>query len=245
MGAATIVFARGDFSIPGATELPQGEDGGVPDTESHFFKLLSDSNPDVIVLDLTRFRSLGIATILRIRQQSQVPILAVCDLRHSSAREFRIAGAAECVGTPIDILELNERLQQIIRITRRGSRQRSGSPEAFSFAGFTFYPHRDVLAATNGATLTLTTSESRLLLHFVSHPQRLCPRAEIVGVLYGGGRAAGDRAIDIVVNRLRHKLVVLRGAAGRTLIKTEFRRGYVLVAAVSTADESHETGTAA
>ena len=245
MSAATIVFARGDFSMPGAAEMPQGEDGAVPDAETHFFDLLRNSNPDVIVLDLSRLPSLGVETILKIRQRSRVPILVVCDLRHPSAREFRIAGAAECITTPIDILDLNERLQQIIRITPQISRQQSGVPEAISFAGLIFYPHHDLIEGESGTTLRVTTLESRLLLHFVLHPWRLCPRAEIIGVLYGGDRAAGDRVIDIVINRLRRKFVILRGAAARNLIKTEFRRGYVFVAAVSTANERRETGAAA
>jgi len=244
MSAATIVFAREDLSIPGAAEMTRREAVQVPGAESKFFDLLRNSNPDVIVLDLSRHPAAGVDTILKIRQQSSIPILVVCDPRHPSAQEFRIAGAAECVPTPVDILVLNAALQQIIGITRR-DRRRSDGPAAFTFAGFAFDPHRNLLAVANGATLGLTTSESRLLLHFVSHPWQLCPRSEIAGVLYGGDRAAGDRAADIVINRLRHKLVALRGAAAQALIKTELRRGYILVAAVSMADEHHDTGAAA
>ncbi len=238
MSTATVVFAREDLSIPGAAQLAQDDRSAAANVETHFFNLLRDSNLDVIVLDLSRFPSKGVETILKIRQQSLVPILVVCDPHDSAAEEFRIAGAADCIPTPIDILVLNRALQQIIRVTRP-TRQQSGKvPGAFAFAGFTFYPHRNLLAVASGATLGLTSSESRLLLHFVSHPWRLCPRTEIAGVLYGDDRSAGDRAIDIVINRLRHKLVALRGAAAQPLIKTEFRRGYLLVAAVSTAGES-------
>jgi two-component system, OmpR family, response regulator len=243
MSAATVVFVREDLSIPGGTEIAWSPGVGVPDPETHFFNLLRETNPDVIVLDLGRLPSQGVATILKIRQRSQIPILVACDLRQSSAQEFRIAGAAECIPTPVDILVLNAALQQIIKVTGRDRRHRTDIPETFAFAGFTFYPHRDLLAVANGATLGLTTSESRLLLHFALHPWRLCSRAEIIGMLYDGDRAAGDRAIDIVINRLRRKLVILRGAAAQSLIKTEFRRGYLLVAEVATA--GRETSAAA
>jgi two-component system, OmpR family, response regulator len=228
MSAVTIVFAREDLSIPGTAEMPQ------PDVESHFFTLVHDSNPDVIVLDVGGNPAAGVATILKIRRRCRVPILVVCDLGDPAVRELRIAGAVECIPAPIDILLLNEMLQQIIKVTRKDSLPRTVVPDEFAFAGLLFYPHRDLLAARHGATQSLTTSESRLLLHFVSHPWRLCPRAELAELLYGSDRVASDRAIDVVINRLRRKLIVLGGAVGQTLIKTEFRRGYLLVARVAT-----------
>ncbi len=245
MSAATIVFAREDLSIPGAAEIPGRGGRKMVDAETNFFHLLLNSNPDVIVLDLSHNPSVGVATILKIRRQCRTPILVVCDLSHPSVREFRIAGAAECIPTPIDILVLNERLQQIIKVTQGEARPRGSTPETFSFAGFTFYPHRDLLTVPEGATLSLTTSESRLLLHFVSHPWQLCPRVELAAVLRGGEGLASDRAIDIVINRLRRKLVALRGSAARALIKTEFRHGYQLVAGVSATAERGATDAAA
>jgi DNA-binding response OmpR family regulator len=235
MSAATIVFARDDFSIPG--ERPGG-DGSSFDAESHFFALVRDSKPDVIVLDLSKNPSLGIAAILKIRERCETPILAVCEPGDAKIAEFRIAGAADCIPTPVDLLLLNDRLQEIIRVTRQTLQRRYAAGDTVQFGGLTFYPDRDLLARPNGATLTLTTSESRLLRHFVSHPWRLCSRTELVAALYGADRLAGDRAIDVIINRLRRKLILLGGPAARTLIKTEFRRGYLLIAAVSTAERA-------
>src|SRR5579863_4513687 len=88
-GATTIVVAREDFSIPGAPEVtPAGL--GPGGYEGRFFDLLRDSKPDVVVLDLSRANGGGVETILRIRQQSTVPILVVCDVEHPSSREYQI-----------------------------------------------------------------------------------------------------------------------------------------------------------
>jgi two-component system, OmpR family, response regulator len=243
MSAATVIFAREDLSIPGAAALMRND--APVDAESHFFNLLRDSNPDAVVLDLSRSPAKGIETILKIRQRNPVPILVVCDPQDAAAQEFRFAGAADCIPTPIDVLVLNRALQQIIKVTRSHRQQSGSAAGAFAFAGFTFYPRRDLLAVASGATLGLTSSESRLLLHFVSYPWRLCPRAEIAGALYGEDRVVGDRAIDIIVNRLRRKLGALRGVAAGKLIKTEFRRGYMLVASVSTLTENDSEGVPA
>jgi DNA-binding response OmpR family regulator len=237
MSAATIVFAREDLSILGSGTAGPHQDDQPSASGTDFFNLLRDRNPDVIVLDLSRNPSAGVATILKIRQRCQIPILVACDLRHPAVSEFRIAGAAECIATPVDLLLLNERLQRIIHITRGRSRQQGATPEAFVFGGLTFYPHRDLLAVPGGAALAVTTSESRLLSHLVSHPWRLCPRAELIDVLYGTDPSASARALDTVINRLRRKLVLLRGATAHALIKTEFRRGYLLVAEVTTSED--------
>jgi len=101
------------------------------------------------------------------------------------------------------------------------------------FAGISFQPGRDVLAADDGSTVELTTSEARLLSHFLSKPWTLCTRREIGEFLYGNNHMIGDRALDAIVNRLRKKLSSLGGYAVDQLIKTEFRRGYLLVSDVA------------
>ena len=90
-----------------------------------------------------------------------------------------------------------------------------------------------MLAGENSASVDLTSSEARLLAHFLSKPWIVCTRSEIGELLYGPEHSVGDRAIDVVVNRLRKKLVSAGGAQAEQLIKTEFRRGYSLLAEVA------------
>ena len=96
------------------------------------------------------------------------------------------------------------------------------------------YPRRNLLAGENGTTADLTSSEGRLLAHFVAKPWTVCSRAEIGELLYGPEHAIGDRAIDVIINRLRKKLALVGGQEAEHLIKTEFRRGYLLVTDVAT-----------
>jgi two-component system, OmpR family, response regulator len=231
-GAATILFAREDFSIPGGAEIP-GVAKNPGAVEAYFFDLLRDSNPDVVVLDLSRSNGTGVDAILKIRQQTTTPILVICDSEEQSASDYRIAGAAECIAAPIDIMQLNQSLQQIIRVTGRAKPAPARPANAYAFAGMTFHPHQNRLLGAQDKIARLTSSESRLLSHFTSNPWTLHSRAEVGEVLYGQHRPTSDRAIDVVVNRLRKKLVSLCGPSGQNLIKTEFRRGYMLVADVS------------
>jgi two-component system OmpR family response regulator len=108
------------------------------------------------------------------------------------------------------------------------------APDNFRFAGVSFYPGRNLLTGPVGNNIDLTTSEGRLLTYFVSRPWTLCTRSQIGELLYGPEHSVGDRAIDVVVNRLRKKLVLAGGIDAEQLIKTEFRHGYLLAADVAT-----------
>jgi two-component system OmpR family response regulator len=230
--ATTILVAREDFSIPGAPEPLPGGNGSVGH-ETHFFELLRASNPDAVVLDFSRVNGSGVETILKIRQQSPVPIVVVCSGEDPAAHEYRIAGAVECIPAPVDLLLLNQTLQQIKKVTRLSRPQTARIADAVTFAGLVFRPHQNLLTGVAGVSARLTSSESRLLTLFVSRPWALHTRGDVAEMLYGRHRPTSDRAIDVVVNRLRKKLVSLCGPSGQGLIKTEFRRGYMLVADVS------------
>jgi len=232
--ATTLIFAREDLSIPGAAEHA-GSVSHQPDlVQALFFDLVGRSKPDVIVLDFSSAPAAGTDTILTIRQRTDIPILIVCDPEQSLLDEYRIAGAAGCIPAPVDIIRLNQTIQKIIRVRGHGRPSLSGAPENFIFAEMRFYPRRNILAGENCPTADLTSSEGRLLAYFLSKPWTLCTRDEIGELLYGPEHTVGDRAIDVVVNRLRKKLVSVGGPDAEHLIKTEFRRGYLLVSDVAT-----------
>lgn len=245
MTAARIVFAREDLSIPGAVEVPLSWVAGSADTESRFFSLVRENSPDVIVLDVSRNPMVGVTAIIKIRQRCAIPILAVCDVSRSSPSDFLNAGAADSIDVPIDLLLLNQKLQQIIKISVSDPGQHSAPPETICFAGFIFYPLRNLLAVEDGSAIGLTASESRLLLHLVAHPWRFCPRGELARALFGDDQSNHNRTIEHVINQLRHKFVRLRGSVSRALIKTELGRGYLFAAAISSVQEWRGDGAAA
>ena len=226
--ATTIVVAREDFSIPGGD---QHEGSNPPEPvalESRFFNLLRESKPDVVVLDLRHANGDGVGMILKIRRQSSVPILVVCGQDIRNAQDYRFAGAAECIASPVDVVAFNEVLQQIVRVNGQAAASPPREAEVIEFAGATFRPHQNLILGPGGKAVHLTTAESLLLAHFVGNPWEIQSRGALAEALYGKHRPATDRAIDVVVNRLRTKLRSI-GEATEHLIKTEFRRGYRFV----------------
>ena len=232
--ATTILFAREDLSIPGGAEVGITGHDRTDTVQAHFFDLISRSSPDVIVLDFSRAPAAGTNTILTVRRRTDVPILVVCSPEQPEIEDYRIAGAADCIAAPVDIVILNQTIQRIVRVRGRSRPVSSRAPDNFRFAGVCFYPGHNLLTGPAGNNLDLTTSEARLLAHFVSRPWTLCTRSEIGELLYGPEHSVGDRAIDVVVNRLRKKLVLAGGIDAEQLIKTEFRHGYLLAADAAT-----------
>src|SRR5690242_15848812 len=103
MGASTIVVAREDLSIPGAADVGNSAACGAAEVETRFFNVVRQHNPDVVVLDLTGTQGGGIASILKIRRRTGVPILVVCGAEDPMMREYCLAGAAECMQAPVEI----------------------------------------------------------------------------------------------------------------------------------------------
>ena len=133
-------------------------------------------------------------------------------------REYCLAGADECMQAPVDIMRLNLTVQQIIKLSRE-SREATAADslqtQPVFFSGLTLHPHENLLVGANGATIKLTTSENRALVHFAGNPWTLCTRDALAEALYGPHRPNSDRAVDVIVTRLRKKIGALGGPAAQ------------------------------
>jgi DNA-binding response OmpR family regulator len=239
-GSSTVVVAREDLSIPGGDQekLPTASEARV--VERQFFESVRESRPDVLVLDLSNTKGKGIEAILKIRQKCAVPILVVCAADDPRTGDYRIAGAAECMLSPVDIVLLNEMILRIKRVTRLENGKTARQQQTVAFAGIVFRPEKNALSTMSGAMVRLTTAELDLLSLLVSRPWTICSRGEIGEVLYGRHRQKSDPAIDVIVARLRKKLASLIGPTAEELVQTKHRWGYMLAADVAAAPQPHE-----
>ena len=138
--AATIIFAREDLSIPGAAENAASAFDRTDAVQDRFFELVDRARPDVIVLDLSRSPANGTETILTILEQTDTPILVVCNPEPSLVHDYRTAGAADCIAAPIDIICLHQAIQHIMRVRGGGRAIANRTRRNFTFAGMSFYP---------------------------------------------------------------------------------------------------------
>lgn len=228
--AAKIMIVREDFSILGSPVDPDATAAGF---ESRFFAVLRDNHPDVVVLDLTRASGAGLEAIRTLRRKSAVPILVVHAADDVHIEDYVVCGAASRVVAPIDLVQLNAAIHRIMALNGSSSVAASTSSTALRFGGVVFDPDRNAIIGPKGEKAVLTTLENDILLFMAGRARAVCARAEIAQALYGNNMPATDRAIDVIVKRLRTKLDSVDEERGGDLIKTEFRRGYILAADVT------------
>jgi two-component system OmpR family response regulator len=226
-GTVAIIIAKDDFSIPGSAAGTVSNDGAAIDPETWFFALLSERNPDVVVLDFSQHSARGLDVIAKIRARSDRPILVVTPADDDAELpDFCAAGAEECIRAPVEILAFSQVLQRIVAKRRGAATAMAAAPNSVTFAGISLQEYGSSLVGPYGRGAKLTTSESRVLAYLLSKPLTVCSRAEISEMLYGRHQPSSERAIDIIINRLRKKLMMVAGPDAQNLIKTEFRRGY-------------------
>ncbi|HSZ14640.1 MAG TPA: response regulator transcription factor [Solirubrobacteraceae bacterium] len=158
--------------------------------------------PDLVILDVNMPQLDGWATLERIRDLSDVPVLML------TAREAELervrglqGGADDYVVKPFGHQEIVARVQALLRRTRArtGEQQTYADPELtidFAQAEVRFR-EREV---------KLTPLEFRLLATFVRHPNHVLSRDQLLELVWGDSLGVSPEQVKLYVGYLRHKL---------------------------------------
>ncbi|MBM3603987.1 MAG: response regulator transcription factor [Alphaproteobacteria bacterium] len=182
---------------------------------------------DLILLDVSLGADDGVALCAEIRQAQDVPIIMVSAL---SADHQRMAGyqvgADDYIAKPFNPDLLLARIRAVLRRAGRApSLTHRRRDSVLRFAGWCYDARRDEVTAPGGWQVSLSGRETALLRVFLANPLIPLTREEIAAAL-DDDEAAGGRAIDMLVGRLRQKI-------DPALIRTERGTGYVLAAEVA------------
>jgi two-component system phosphate regulon response regulator OmpR len=152
---------------------------------------------DCLVLDVMMPGESGLDLARDLKSRSRVPILMLTARAEPEARiEGLESGVDDYLAKPFEPREL---LLRIANILRRAAP--SGTPSAaVSFGPFTFDLARAELKR-DGELIRLTERERELLKTLAAKHGDTVPRMVLVG-----SDAAGERAVDVQINRLRRKI---------------------------------------
>lgn len=182
--------------------------------------------PDLCIIDLGLPDMDGIEVMQRVRAQSACGIMILTGRAHVSDRVMGLElGADDYVLKPFEPRELVARVRSILR--RREANSNASSRQIAEFSGWRFNTANNTLIAPTGDEQVISTAEADLLRAFVSSPNRILQREQLMG---SRDLSPTDRSIDVRISRLRRKLEP--DADSQAFIKTVYGAGYLFLATV-------------
>jgi len=196
---------------------------------------MEKSRPDAIVLDLMLAGEDGLSLCRDLRARSEIPIIMLTARGDETDRIVGLElGADDYLAKPFNPRELLARIRSVLRRARSlPDNLKPGEAASYRFAGWTLDVETRNLAAPDGVVIPLSGTEFRLLRIFLDHPNRVLTRDQLLDLMLSRDAAPFDRAIDVQVSRLRHRL--REDAKEPVIIKTVRSQGYVFAARVEAA----------
>jgi DNA-binding response OmpR family regulator len=196
-------------------------------------RVLQEGVVDLILLDLRLPDADGMNLARELRDKSRVPIIIVTGRRDPADRVMGLELAADDYLTkPFDNRELLARIRAVLRRARipASEGKLADKIRAYRFAGWELNLRTRRLISPSGSVVELSNGEFNLLAAFLSTPQRVLTRDQLLGLSRLHGAEIYDRSIDVQILRLRRKIEA--DPSNPEYIKTERHAGYLFSAAV-------------
>lgn len=157
-------------------------EGGVP------------AGVDLILLD-----GLADATTLcrDLRAQGAPPVLVLAGSAAES-RDFLTAGAADCLVKPVRLSVLASRIEALLQVPL--------AEADITIGPLIFQPTARQARTPDGQRIALTEKETDILLYLHRATERVVPREELLGVVWGYAAEASTHTVETHIYRLRRKL---------------------------------------
>ncbi|MBP0600132.1 response regulator [Herbaspirillum sp. LeCh32-8] len=216
-------------------------------------RLLQQQSFDLAVLDVMMPGEDGLSLCRHIGEQFGTPVILLTAMSSSADKVNGLeTGADDYIVKPFDPQELVARIRTVLRRIRRSLPHAAPAAEAvagavtshaapaqgldqairrYVFDEWTLDVERRELRDREGAAVTLSSVEYRLLRVLVEHPNTVLSRDKLLDLTAGADALAFDRSIDSQVSRLRKKLEP--DPRHPSLLKTVWGNGYLFAAQVS------------
>jgi len=204
--AEKIVVIEDDPSILRGLQLNLGMEGylvrSATDGETGL-RLAKTESPDLVVVDVMLPRLGGLEVVREIRQDD--PDMPILILSAKGQEGDKVAGlkfgADDYMVKPFGLKELLARIDALLR--RRRARGETGPNRSVRKVGEIELDLDARRAAVGGRALELTSREYDLLAFFVTHPERVYSREQLMEAVWGSRYFGTARTVDNFIARLR------------------------------------------
>ena len=185
--------------------------------------MLQKSPPDLILLDWMLPGLSGVEFARRLKLDANTNSIPIIMLTARGEENDKIrgldVGADDYITKPFSTRELLARVRAVIR---RTGADKSGDSTTLSLGGISLdaQTHRVSIA---GLALELSPTEFKLLQYFISNPERVFSRTQLLDNVWGDQVYIEERTVDVHIRRLR-KLLAPHGLD--TYIQTVRTVGY-------------------
>jgi DNA-binding response OmpR family regulator len=169
---------------------------------------LEEQSFDLIILDIGLPGEDGLSLVRWLHtNKKNFPII----IASASGEEIdRIVGletgADDYLPKPFNMREMLARIRAVLRRYQLSESQKPVSEkEIYTFDSFELNTAAHVLSK-EGKEIALTSAEFELLAIFVTHPNRVMSRTQLMELMKGSNYEVYDRSIDVRISRIRHKI---------------------------------------
>jgi two-component system phosphate regulon response regulator PhoB len=165
---------------------------------------IASNPPDLVLLDWMLPGLSGVELARRLRREdvtAKLPIILLTARVEENDRVHGLeVGADDYITKPFSPRELIARINAVLRRSQAGSEERP-----IEFAGLQLDPvgHR---VQADGRRLDLAPTEYRLLHFFMTNPDRVYSREQLLDHVWGRGIFVEERTVDVHIRRLRKAL---------------------------------------
>ena len=160
--------------------------------------------PDLILLDWMLPGSSGVELARRLRVEQRTRNIPIIMLTARSDERDKIlgleSGADDYITKPFSPRELMARIRAVLR--RRAPQM---SEETVALGGLQLSPATHRVSA-HGTSVALGPTEFRLLHFFMTHPERVYGRSQLLDLVWGDHVFVEERTVDVHIRRLRQAL---------------------------------------
>ncbi len=222
--AANILLVEDEPGIQELLKLNLGQAGhqvtAAEDAEGAL-RYLKTTLPDVILLDWMLPGMSGIDLCRRLRADKRYQPVPIIMLTARGEEQDRVTGldtgADDYITKPFSPRELVARIRAVLR--RRAPQM---TEEPVEMAGLRLDPTSHRVSA-NGKPIDLGPTEFRLLHFFMTHPERVYSRSQLLDQVWGDDVFVEERTVDVHIRRLR---LALEASAHDGMVQTVRGAGY-------------------